>query len=56
MGDIVELCRPRVGVRGVQAAWPEETDGCEAWDQLGRDNARGSFAYSSRHHSRWWPA
>ena len=29
VGDIIELCRPRVGVRGVHAAWPNETGGCE---------------------------
>ena len=40
VGDIVEFCGPRVGVRGVHAAWPEETDGCETWDQLGRHSAQ----------------
>lgn len=29
VGDIVELCRPRVGVGGVHATWPEETKSCE---------------------------
>jgi len=43
VGDIIELCGPRVGVRGVHAAWPEETDGCETWDQLGRDSAQGDL-------------
>lgn len=40
VGDIIEFCGPRVDVRGVHAAWPEETDGCETWDQLGRDSAQ----------------
>lgn len=29
IGDIIELCRPRVGVRGVHAAWTDETDSWE---------------------------
>ena len=40
VGDVVEFCGPRVGVRDVHAAWPEVTDGCETWDQLGRDSAQ----------------
>ena len=40
IGDIVKFCGPRVGVRGVHPAWSEETDGCETWDQLGRDSAQ----------------
>ena len=29
VGDIIEFCRPRMGVRGVQAAWAEEANSCE---------------------------
>ena len=29
VGDIVELCRSRVGVGAVHAAWTDETSGCE---------------------------
>ena len=29
VGYIIELCRPRMGVRGVEAARPKETDSCE---------------------------
>jgi len=29
VGNIVKLCRPRMGVRSVHAAWSNETDGCE---------------------------
>ena len=43
VGDIIEFCRPRVGVRGVHAAWPEESGGCETWYQLGRDSAQRLF-------------
>ena len=43
VGNVIELCRSRVGVRGVHAAWSEETDGCETWDQLGRDSAQTLF-------------
>lgn len=33
IGDIIELCRSRVGVRGVHAAWTDETD---SWETLDR--------------------
>ena len=29
VGDIMELCRPHVGVRGIHSAWSKETNSCE---------------------------
>ena len=33
--DEIELCRPRVGVRGIDATRPKETGSCETWDGCG---------------------